>query len=248
MPSPGSYPKVKRFIDLVVALVLAVPALAVVAVAVVVGLVLQGPPVLFIQERIGRHAKPFRLVKLRTMSGPAGNDRAWREVSRVTPWGRVVRRLKVDELPQIIHLLTGQMTLIGPRPLHARHVTDADGGGRRHEVRPGFTCFAQLELIEYGYLDRYRQVSLDEEYVQRMGPRTDLAILARTMRVLLGRNSNPRPLAMFEPERCGVVVTHDEGLVTDPPLRCAGFPGDSAGSPSKPAARCGSTPADPVSW
>jgi lipopolysaccharide/colanic/teichoic acid biosynthesis glycosyltransferase len=240
MPSPGSYPKVKRFIDLAVALVLAVPALAVLAVAVVIGLVLQGRPVLFIQERIGRHAKPFHLVKLRTMSGPAGNDRAWREVSRVTPWGRVVRRLKVDELPQIIHLLTGQMTLIGPRPLLARHVTDAGGGGRRHEVRPGFTCFAQLELIEYGYLDRYRQVGLDEEYVQRIGPRTDLAILARTIRVLLGRNSHPRPLALFEPERCGVVVTRDNGLV-------AGVPGDSAGSPSKPAARCGSTPADPVS-
>jgi len=73
-----------------------------------------------------------------------------------------MRPLRMDELPQILHLITGTMSLVGPRPLLVEHLPEAGGGGRRHEVRPGFTCYAQLELARYGYLDRYRQVSLDD--------------------------------------------------------------------------------------
>jgi lipopolysaccharide/colanic/teichoic acid biosynthesis glycosyltransferase len=98
------------------------------------------------------------------------------------------------------------MSLVGPRPLLAEHVLAAGGGGRRHEVRPGFTCYAQLELAEHGYLDRYRQVHLDEEYVERMSLRTDLAILRRTLAVLLGPKRHRLPLARFESERAGTAA------------------------------------------
>jgi lipopolysaccharide/colanic/teichoic acid biosynthesis glycosyltransferase len=179
-----------------------VPVLVVLAVAVPASLVLHGRPVLFTQLRVGRRGRPFRLVKLRTMTGPPGTGRAYRERDRLTVCGRMMRPLRVDELPQIVHLLTGSMSLVGPRPLLAEHVVEAGGGGRRHEVRPGFTCYAQLELAEYGYLDRYRQISLDDEYVTRMSLRTDLAILARTARAVLGRRPG-LPLARFDPDGAG---------------------------------------------
>lgn len=206
MPSRTLYPAIKRLLDVVVALVLLGPTLVALAVAAAASLVFQGPPVLFTQQRVGRHGKPFLLVKLRTMAGPPGSGRAYREGHRLTPYGRVIRRLRLDEVPQVLHLLTGAMSLVGPRPLLAEHVTVAGGGARRQEVRPGFTCYAQLELVEHGYLDKYRQVSLDEEYVERIGFRTDLTILWRTAEVLLGPKRHRPPLARFEPDRAGAAV------------------------------------------
>lgn len=206
MPPQNLYPAVKRFLDIVVALVLLGPALVILAVAGVASLVFQGSPVLFTQRRVGRHGRPFLLIKLRTMAGPPGGGRAYREQDRLTGYGRVIRGLRIDELPQIIQLLTGAVSLVGPRPLLTDHLVEAGGGGRRHEVRPGLTCYAQLELAEHGYLDKYRQVSLDEEYVERIGLRTDLAILWRTAQVLLGRKRHRRPLARFEPDRAGMAA------------------------------------------
>jgi len=206
MRSRSMYPPIKRLLDVVVALVLLGPTLVILAVAAVASLVIEGPPVLFTQQRVGRHGKPFLLVKLRTMAGPPGSGRAYRERHRVTNYGRVIRRLRVDELPQIVLLLTGEMSLVGPRPLLAEHVVEAGGGGRRQEVRPGFTCYAQLELAEHGFLDKYRQVRLDEEYVERIGFRTDLAILWRTGEVLLGTKRSRPSLARFEPDRAGAAA------------------------------------------
>jgi lipopolysaccharide/colanic/teichoic acid biosynthesis glycosyltransferase len=173
---------VKRCADVAVVLVLALPAALVLAVVLPVALVLQGWPLFFVQERVGRHGVPFRLLKLRTMSGgPSADGRAYREHTRVTGLGRALRRLRLDELPQLVNVLSGAMSLVGPRPLLPGHVAAAGGGGRRHDVRPGLTCYAQLELARTGWLDRYDQVRLDELYLDRMSPRTDAAILLATV-------------------------------------------------------------------
>jgi lipopolysaccharide/colanic/teichoic acid biosynthesis glycosyltransferase len=203
MRSQTLYPAIKRLLDVIVALVLLGPTLVTLAVAGVASRVFQGPPVLFTQQRVGRHGQPFLLVKLRTMAGPPASGRAYREGHRLTNYGRIIRRLRLDELPQVLHLLTGAMSLVGPRPLLAEHVVEAGGGGRRQDVRPGFTCYAQLELVEHGYLDKHRQISLDQEYVERISFRTDLAILWRTAAVLLGPKRHRPPLARFEPDRAG---------------------------------------------
>jgi lipopolysaccharide/colanic/teichoic acid biosynthesis glycosyltransferase len=207
VPSPRWYPPVKRLGDVLTGLVLLGPALAVLTVAALASLLLHGRPVFFVQLRVGRNGRPFRLVKLRTMTGPPGAGRAYRERGRLTACGRIMRPLRIDELPQLLHLIAGTMSLVGPRPLLAEHVSQAGGGGRRHEVRPGLTCFAQLELAEHGYLDRYRQVSLDDEYVARLSLRTDLAILWRTAGALLGRRC-AAPLARFEPHGAGRPAGH----------------------------------------
>jgi sugar transferase EpsL len=192
MPLPRCYPAVKRGLDLCVALILLAPTLVVLGVVVPAALLLQGRPVFFTQQRIGRNGVPFRLVKLRTMTSgsatisvPAG--RSYRERDRVTPYGRIARRLRVDECPQLLHIVTGRMSLVGPRPLLLDHVAAVDGGGRRHDVRPGLSCYAQLVLARSGYLDRHEQVRLDEEYVDRMSLRTDLVILAKTLTVTFSR-------------------------------------------------------------
>lgn len=182
---PG-YPMVKRLLDLSVGLLLLVPVLLVLVLAGVAGLVTQGPPVLFVQQRVGWNRSRFTLVKLRTMTGAPSDGRAYHEQHRITGYGRVIRRLRVDEVPQLLHVLAGRMSLVGPRPLLDEHLALVDGGGRRHEVRPGLTCFAQLELARHGYLDKHDQIRLDEAYVDRMSLRTDLAVLGRTL-ALLGR-------------------------------------------------------------
>jgi lipopolysaccharide/colanic/teichoic acid biosynthesis glycosyltransferase len=201
----GWYPPAKRFVDLFAAVALLPLVAPVVAVACVASVVIDGPPVLFRQRRVGRWGEQFTLIKLRTMrptGGELGTGRAYAERDRITPLGSVLRRLHVDELPQLVHVLTGDMSLVGPRPLSPAHVGEI-APGRRAAVRPGFTCFAQLELLEHGYLDKHRQVALDEEYVQRIGLRTDAAILARTVAALVTGRPGRRPLAWFDPQGAG---------------------------------------------
>ena len=204
-PSTGWYPPAKRFVDLFAAVALLPLVAPVLAVACAASVVIDGPPVLFRQRRVGRWGEQFTLIKLRTMrltGGEPGSGRAYAERDRITSLGSALRRLHLDELPQLIHVLTGDMSLVGPRPLSPAHVAEI-APGRRATVRPGFTCFAQLELLEHGYLDKHRQVALDEEYVQRIGLRTDAAIIARTVAALVTGRPGRRPLAWFDPQGAG---------------------------------------------
>jgi len=204
-PSTGWYPPAKRFVDLFVAVALLPLVTPVLAVACAASVVIDGPPVLFRQRRVGRWGEQFTLIKLRTMrptGGAPGSGRAYAERDRITLLGSALRRLHLDELPQLVHVLTGDMSLVGPRPLSPAHVAEI-APGRRATVRPGFTCFAQLELLEHGYLDKHRQVALDEEYLQRIGLRTDAAIVARTVAALLTGRPGRRPLAWFDPHGAG---------------------------------------------
>jgi len=201
-PSTGWYLPAKRFLDTGVTVALLPLVAPVLAGACAASFLIDGPPVLFRQRRVGWFGQQFTLIKLRTMRGSAGAGRAYAERERITTLGSVLRRLHIDELPQLVHVLTGDMALVGPRPLSPGHVAEIQPG-RRATVRPGFTCFAQLELLEHGYLDKHRQVALDEEYVQRIGLGTDAVILARTVAALVTGRPGRRPLAWFDPRGAG---------------------------------------------
>lgn len=186
---------VKRCADMFlgsVALVAVTPILAVAALAIK----LTSPgPVIFAQERYGLNKRRFRMYKLRTMVADAESQQATLEESneasgpvfkikadpRVTPVGRVMRRLSVDELPQLVNVLQGDMSLVGPRPLPTRDVSRFTEPGlmRRFSVHPGITGLWQVS--GRSELDFDDWVKLDLQYIDEWSLGLDLRILLRTV-------------------------------------------------------------------
>jgi lipopolysaccharide/colanic/teichoic acid biosynthesis glycosyltransferase len=177
----------KRAFDVVVssaALVVLAPLIAVVALAVRINL---GAPVLFRQQRPGRHGRPFTLLKFRSMRDARdAGGRVLPDGDRLTPFGRALRRTSLDELPELVNVLRGEMSLVGPRPLLMQYLPRyTPRQARRHEVRPGITGLAQVS--GRNALSWEERFELDVWYVDHQSLRLDLAILARTaMKVLVG--------------------------------------------------------------
>ncbi len=186
---------VKRGIDLVLAGFLLVPLLAVALGLLVLNPFLNPGPVVFRQQRMGQGCQPFVAFKFRTMTG---FDRGARgafdavEAARLTGFGRFLRRSRIDELPQIINVLRGEMSMIGPRPdalAHAQlYLRDVPGYAQRCRLRPGISGYAQTEV---GYVetraDLARKVAADLYYARHMSLRLDLWIVWRTLCVVLRR-------------------------------------------------------------
>jgi lipopolysaccharide/colanic/teichoic acid biosynthesis glycosyltransferase len=178
----------KRLCDIVLsfaALVLLCPLLLVVSAAVLID---SGRPVFFLQERIGLHGKTFRIVKFRTMVRGAETLTSGVQVSGdhplVTRVGRVLRRTKMDELPQLLNVVRGEMSLVGPRPAPASVVaTFSQDELRRFTVRPGMTGWAQTHgNVALTWPERCRY---DLFYVDNWSLKLDCVIMIRTIAVLL---------------------------------------------------------------
>jgi exopolysaccharide biosynthesis polyprenyl glycosylphosphotransferase len=173
-----------------VALVAAAPFMALIA----LGIKLESPgPVFFIQERVGLGGRIFRLIKFRTMRQLVETDDAiWQRdnASRVTRLGHILRKYRLDETPQFINILRGDMSLVGPRPEMATNVTTFSAVipfyNLRHEVRPGLTGWAQVKA---GYSMTVEEVTqklcYDLYYVKHMTLRFDLRILFDTVKFVL---------------------------------------------------------------
>lgn len=184
----------KRAVDLAAA-VAALPALGVLTVGVSIAVALDDRgPVFFRQERWGRQGRPFRIVKFRSMSVGARDVRnadsstlASRHDSRVTRVGRVLRLTSVDEVPQVINVLRGEMSLIGPRPNLATKPLESMGPDerRRLSVRPGITGYNQAFYRNSSSLEE--RYAADCHYVDNLSLGLDLRILARTLRTVLAR-------------------------------------------------------------
>ena len=167
-------------------LALASPFLA--AGALAIKLVDRGP-VLYRQRRVGRDGVEFELLKLRTMVVGADQQGAGWAVNRgdprITPVGRLLRRLSLDELPQLWNVVRGEMSLIGPRPTLAYQVEQYTPRQRKRlDVRPGITGWAQIH--GRASLPWEERIELDVWYVENRSPGVDLKILLRTPRALLG--------------------------------------------------------------
>ena len=169
-----------------VALALASPVLAAAAVAIKLE---DGGPVLYRQRRVGLNGEEFDLLKLRTMVVGAERHGAGLAVNRgdarITRSGRVLRRLSLDELPQLWNVMRGEMSLIGPRPTLRYQVEKySERQRRRLEVKPGITGWAQVNgRASLPWDDR---IELDVWYVEHRSPWVDLKIAARTPLALLG--------------------------------------------------------------
>ena len=176
-------------------LVLTAPLLGLIALAI--RLETRGPA-LFIQERVGLGGRRFPLLKFRTMrESEPGDDSVWGRdnATRVTRLGAILRRYRLDELPQCLNILRGDMNLVGPRPEMAANVATFEAAipfyGFRHEVRPGLTGWAQVRA---GYSmsteEVTRKLCYDLYYIKHMSPAFDLQILVDTVKFVL---SGKRP-------------------------------------------------------
>jgi lipopolysaccharide/colanic/teichoic acid biosynthesis glycosyltransferase len=167
------------------ALTVASPALLLAAVAIVLD---SGPPVLYRQRRVGLGGRLFELYKLRTMSpgsDPVGVGTPVLEGDpRVTRAGRALRRLSLDEVPNLLNVVRGEMAIVGPRPtLEAQVVLYTQRQRRRLEVKPGITGWAQVN--GRAGIPWEERIELDVWYVENRSARLDLRILARTARLLV---------------------------------------------------------------
>jgi sugar transferase EpsL len=182
-----AYPAIKRWIDAIcAALALVLLSPPVIVVALLVRLV-HGSPILFRQLRPGRNEKLFECLKFRTMTN-ARDERGelLSDEARLTWLGRSLRKLSLDELPQLWNILRGQLSFIGPRPLlteYLPHYTEEEH--RRHSVRPGLTGWAQVHGRNTLTFDE--RLRFDIWYVDNQSWRVDLEIFARTIHMLLTR-------------------------------------------------------------
>ncbi|UCF19813.1 MAG: sugar transferase [Gemmatimonadota bacterium] len=200
-------------VNLAAAALLLIPALPLMLViGVIVKLTSRGP-MLFVQQRVGldrrngpratagckrrydRGGRPFRMYKFRTMYvNDRPGDQVWAKPDdpRVTPVGRILRKYRLDELPQLLNVLRGDMNLVGPRPeqpkIFARLREHVDRYGERQRVRPGITGWAQINLrYDSSMDDVVAKLALDLQYIQRRSAIEDIKIMVRTLPVMLFR-------------------------------------------------------------
>jgi lipopolysaccharide/colanic/teichoic acid biosynthesis glycosyltransferase len=184
----NTYWTLKRGLDMVAALGLIVLLAPVMLLVMLLALVDVGRPVVFWQQRPGLGGRPFRLYKVRTMR--AAHDETGQllpDSARLSSIGRFLRATRLDELPQLFHILVGQMSFVGPRPLLP--VDQPVGYAARLLVRPGLTGWAQVKGGRH--LSAIDKAALDVWYVRNASLRLDLEIVFRTaLMVLFGEKTN----------------------------------------------------------
>ncbi|MCK4341807.1 MAG: sugar transferase [Phycisphaerae bacterium] len=148
-----------------------------------------GHPALFRQIRAGRNGRPFSLLKFRTMrvdADPFGDSPQSGDDPRITPVGRWLRETSLDELPQLINVVRGEMSLVGPRPLYLQQMAEWNARQRRRLlVKPGLTGFAQMR--GRASLTLEKKLEWDVRYVESISLWTDLSIIWQTVRGILRR-------------------------------------------------------------
>jgi len=177
-----------RILDIAIALlalVLLSPLLLIAAIAIKLG---SRGPVVYRQRRVGLHGEEFEMLKLRTMvehSDPVGvGTVVTRDDPRVTRAGRVLRRTSLDEIPNLLNVLRGELAIVGPRPTIPAQVKDySPRQRRRHEVRPGITGLAQVR--GRAGIPWEERIELDLWYVDHRSARLDARILAKTAWLLV---------------------------------------------------------------
>ncbi len=175
----------KRFFDIIlslIGLIFASPFLLIFSILILIFL---GHPIIFKQERPGKNEKIFTLYKFRTMTNKKDkNGNLLPDDQRLTKFGKFLRKLSIDEIPELFNILKGDMSFIGPRPLlvgYLPYYTKKEH--HRHDVRPGLTGWAQANgrnLVNWD--DRFK---LDLEYVNNISLKMDLKVMFKTIKIVL---------------------------------------------------------------
>ena len=189
----------KRIFDLVVAMIFLIATLPLQFVILIGIFLTMGRPLLYLQRRPGRHGQPFTIIKFRTMT--SGDSRDPHGAARVTRFGAWLRRTSLDELPEIINVIAGEMSIVGPRPLLVEYLPLYDAHqARRHEVRPGITGLAQVNgRNRLSWAEKFKH---DVWYVDNQSFWLDLKIILLTVRkVFCTKEVNQDGLITMEPFR-----------------------------------------------
>ncbi len=196
VPTPAWERHAKRLIDVVVSLTVLTAGLPLwLAVGALVSLTSLGPAI-YRQTRIGQQGRPFTMLKFRTMEHDAERDTgpvwAAKDDQRSTPLGRRLRALRLDEIPQLVNVLAGDMSLVGPRPERPffveKLVREIPLYSRRHRVKPGVTGLAQVKWRYDQDLEDVRQkLKYDLFYIENMSLRMDIQVLLQTVRAALSQ-------------------------------------------------------------
>lgn len=196
---PAAYKFIKRLGDITLslaALLLLSPLLLITAAAIMLE---DGGSPIFVQERMGKDMKPFRFYKFRSMyvgadkklkallkdNEQSGHAFKIKNDPRVTRVGKVIRRFSIDELPQLLNIIKGDMSIVGPRPILTWQMEEADEHDRqRLIVRPGLTCYWQIQGRSDIPWEEW--VELDLDYIEDMGLWTDIKMIAKTIPAIFG--------------------------------------------------------------
>jgi lipopolysaccharide/colanic/teichoic acid biosynthesis glycosyltransferase len=188
------YARVKRLFDLALAGAGTVVLALVTPLVVVANLVANRGPLLYRQPRVGRDGRPFSILKFRTMRtvAPVGEPTAERD-PRVTRFGRLLRGTHLDELPQMVNILRGELSVVGPRPEQPHLVTELSEKlpfyRLRHLVRPGLTGWAQVKYRYAGTeIEALEKLQYEFFYLRRQSLALDVRIVGRTLRSVMGRD------------------------------------------------------------
>jgi len=185
--------RIKRAVDIAAAIALLVllsPLLAITAIAIRI----ESPgPALYRQRRVGKDGAEFEIYKFRSMRADAERDGAqWAALNdnRITRVGAIIRRTRIDEIPQAVNILRGEMSFVGPRPERPEFVRVLEARiphyNERHRVRPGITGWAQVKHEYTASVEGAREkLCYDLHYIKRYSPIFDIAVIAMTVRVAL---------------------------------------------------------------
>jgi lipopolysaccharide/colanic/teichoic acid biosynthesis glycosyltransferase len=189
------YGRLKRLFDIAVALIGVVALVVAVPIVLVGDVIANRGPWFYRQERVGKNGSTFRILKFRTMR-PDGhtlpNEWTTEDDPRITPFGHLMRRTHLDELPQVVNVLRADLSIVGPRPEQPRYVQELTGKipfyDLRHRVRPGLTGWAQ---VKYGYAgtedDALQKLQYEFFYLRHQSLALDARILGRTVRSVARR-------------------------------------------------------------
>lgn len=184
----GPYERyIKRPLDCILALIALIVLSPVMLITAILVRIKLGSPVLFTQDRPGKDAKVFKLYKFRTMTDEKDSEgNLLPDEVRLTKFGKLLRSTSLDELPELLNILIGDMAIVGPRPLLVRYLPwYSMEQAHRHDVRPGLTGYAQTH--GRNAVDWDDRLAMDVTYIQRVTLSTDVQIILDTVKTVLRR-------------------------------------------------------------
>jgi len=174
----------------------------------IISIIFQGFPVFFLHDRLGKNGIVFTMVKFRTMNNESSLS-AEHDITRLTEWGRILRKTSIDELPVLINVIKGDMSLVGPRPLPIKYLSRFNSfQKKRMDVKPGITGLAQVNgRNQLSWEDRF---SYDIEYINKKSFFLDLWIIIKTLYIVIFHKNVDSESQEIMPEFIGTSLDKDE--------------------------------------